>query len=208
MFNSKSILFIFIAASLCMGQIVNPPASIPVPVSATNGGSGVNAPTANCILAAEATAPYNQICPNTINLVLMDNGPGADPSFRVLQEFIDINAPGFTIGSNALNIIAYIDCNPGVGLGSCGGITINDGAFDGQMLTIVCQASKISSIPWSFSGDFTNFSTIALGGVPAGSYDLGGTIVEAAQATCGAVLMYSNANGVWELINLYGGTAI
>lgn len=51
------------------------------PLSASQGGIGVSAPTANCILIGEGSAPVNSVGPGAAGQVLVSNGPGADPSF-------------------------------------------------------------------------------------------------------------------------------
>lgn len=143
---------------------------------------------------------------DVIGVLPAPHGGTGNPAQGPALDFVDVNASGFTISSNAQSIAAYLDCSPGGGVGHCNSIAIADGAFDGQLLIITCNSAFVSSSVWAITGDFTNFSTINLGGAPAGSYDSGGTFVDGSQASCGATLMYSNANGVWELNGVYGGS--
>lgn len=181
--------------------------SVTYPITAPQGGSGIVSPSANCVLTGEGSSPFGVQCPQTAGYVLTDNGTGSDPTMQPAQLFIDVNTFPFVISPTAGNTTAYLDCSLGTFGGNCStGISIHDGNEDGQLLSIVCSSQYASDISfWTLTGDFRNFSNLILGGANAGSYDQGNFAVDVTETSCGAQLMWSNANGVWELLNLYGG---
>lgn len=174
-----------------------------------NGGTGITSAGSGCVLTGEGGLPLGVQCPGDPGTVLTSNGGGGDPSFQTAQAFIDLTVNDFEITPTQTPTTAYLDCTPqGSGGGTCsGGGSLDDGSADGQLLTIVCSSYHISSGgAWNITGDFNTFTTLSLGGVNAGSYDLSGNLEDTTGQSCGAVLMWSNANGVWELVQLYGGT--
>lgn len=175
-----------------------------------HGGTGQVTFTANCVLAGNGASALSEVCPSVAGQVLTDNGSAAAATFSPVEQFIDVNTNPFSIAPAAGPAVAYLDCFPGIGhsTGCDSGITIADGIVDGQILSIVCS-SAYASAPnnaWGITGDFDSFGTLLLGGPNTASYDLGSTQVDSTATSCGAELMWSNVNGWWELLNLYGGT--
>lgn len=58
--------------------------AVPYPISATNGGTGISAPTAHGVLIAEGSAPMVAVTTTTAGLPLISGGTGVDPSFTAL----------------------------------------------------------------------------------------------------------------------------
>lgn len=211
----KLAVFVAFCSLYALGQLFPPSYSAPgggsvtYPITAPQGGSGVVSPSANCVLTGEGASPFGTQCPNTPGYVLTDNGTGSDPTMQPAWQFVDITASSATFSwptLTASSITAYIDFIPTLLLQ---GIALPDGIEDGQILTLVCNTSMANTTrTWTISADFDQFSVIFAGGDNVASYDLGKTEVDVTGTSCSVVLMWSNVNGWWEPINLYGATTL
>ena len=69
-------------------------------VTAAQGGSGVNAPTAHAVLVGEGTSPFTPIGPGVLDTVLQGGGASADPSYVSLVNCASDGAHGLTYSTS------------------------------------------------------------------------------------------------------------
>jgi hypothetical protein len=118
--------------------------------------------------------------------------------------------PNPPIVPTATQTTVYVDCSSPA-FTNFKPIPLDAGNTDGQLVTFVCNSSLSPSGAWTISGNFNAIDGLLLGGSNLGSFDQGLTVnpgngSSSSDQSCGATVMWSNSNGWWELVTIYGGT--
>ena len=178
-------------------------ASLAVPLAVNKGGTGADLSnsTNNVVIGG---SPFSGAAPGIAGQVLCDNGAGYAPTFCNLQQFIDLTSAPAVVTLTAAPTTLFLDYAPSIS----GAFSLADGISAGQILSIVCNSALAPSaaFPWKIAANYSAFGIIALGTPNLGSYDLGATFIDSMQSSCGAELMWDDNDGVWQLLNIFGGT--